>query len=248
MADPIHQFMITPIFEDRFTDFNLAYTNSSLWMTIGAVTAIMFLTLAIRKKELIPGRLQASAEMLYEFVASMVRDNIGSKGRKYFPLIFTLFIIVLMGNVLGLLPYAFTYTSHIIVTFALAFSIFLMVTVLGFVNHGIGFLKMFVPPGVPFVLLILIVPIEILSFMIRPVTLAMRLFANMLAGHLMLKVFAGFSVMMAGMGTFGVLAGLVPMGFNIAMLLLELLVAALQAYIFAILSCIYLKDTVDLHH
>lgn len=246
--DPIHQFQIVSLLEDRFTGYNLDFTNSSLMMAFGVITSIVFLVVANRKKDLVPGRLQAVAEMLYEFVASMVRDNIGSKGRKYFPLIFTLFIVVLMGNVLGLLPYAFTYTSHIIVTFALAFSIFLMVTILGFVNHGVSFLKMFVPPGVPFVLLILIVPIEILSFMIRPVTLAMRLFANMLAGHLMLKVFAGFSVMMAGAGTFGVLAGLVPMGFNIAMLLLELLVAGLQAYIFAILSCIYLKDTVDLHH
>lgn len=248
MADPIHQFVITPIFEDHFTGFNLAFTNSSLWMAISAVTAIVFLMLAIRKKELVPGRLQAVAEMMYRFMASMVHDNIGSKGHQYFPLVFTLFVIVLMGNVLGLLPYSFTFTSHLIVTFALAFSVFLVVSIFGFVNHGIGFLRMFVPPKVPLVLLILIVPIEVLSFIIRPVTLAMRLFANMLAGHLMLKVFAGFSVMMAGMGTVGIFSGLIPMGFNVALLLLELLVAALQAYIFAILSCIYLKDTIDLHH
>lgn len=247
-ADPTHQFLIKPLIDFEFSGVNLSYTNSSLWMTIGAVTAVLWLALSIRKKELVPGRAQAMAEMLYEFVASMVRDNVGSKGRQYFPLIFTLFMVVLMGNVLGLLPYSFTYTSHIIVTLALALVIFCTVTIFGFVNHGLHFLSLFAPPGVPLALQFLIVPIELLSFCIRPITLALRLFANMMAGHLMLKVFAGFSVMMAGIGAGGVVAGIIPMGFNVAILLLELLVAVLQAYIFAILSCIYLKDTVDLHH
>ena len=248
MADPIKQFVITPIIPFEVSGIDLSFTNSSLWMVIGAVTASAFLMLSIQKQSLVPGRLQAMSEMMYEFVAGMVRDNVGSHGRQYFPMIFTLFIVVLMGNVLGLIPYSFTYTSHIIVTGALALSIFLIVTVMGFVNHGLKFLTLFTPPGVPFVMQLLIVPIEVLSFLIRPATLSLRLFANMMAGHLMLKVFAGFSVMMLGLGGVGLVAGLIPMFFNVALYMLELLVAALQAYIFAILSCIYLKDTVDLHH
>jgi len=248
-TDPTHQFVIQPILDiEPVMGMDLSYTNSSLWMTIGAVLSILFLVFSTRNKELVPGRAQAVSEMLYEFVASMVRDNVGSKGRQYFPLIFTIFMIVLMGNVLGLLPYSFTYTSHIIVTFALALTIFITVTIFGFVNHGLHFLSLFSPPGVPLALQFLIVPIELLSFLIRPVTLALRLFANMMAGHLMLKVFAGFSTMMVGLGIGGVVAGIIPMAFNVAILMLELLVAVLQAYIFAILSCIYLKDTVDLHH
>ncbi len=248
MADPIHQFVITPIIPFEVSGMDLSFTNSSLWMVIGAVTSSLFLMLAIQKQALIPGRLQAFSEMLYEFVAGMVRENVGSHGRQYFPLIFTVFIIVLMGNVLGLIPYSFTYTSHIIVTGVLALMIFLLVTAMGFFNHGLKFLTLFTPPGVPLVMQFLIVPIEILSFMIRPATLSLRLFANMMAGHLMLKVFAGFSTMMLGLGGIGLIAGLIPMFFNVALYSLELLVAVLQAYIFAILSCIYLKDTVDLHH
>lgn len=248
MADPIHQFVITPIIPFEVGGIDLSFTNSSLWMAIGAITAATFLILATRKKALVPGRLQVSAEMLYEFIASMIRENTGPKGRQYFPLIFTIFIIVLMGNVLGLLPYSFTYTSHIIVTFLLAAVIFVTVTILGIVNHGTKFFSLFAPSGVPLALQFLIVPIELLSFLIRPVTLSVRLFANMVAGHLMLKVFAGFSTMVLGLGLGGVVVGLVPMFFNVAIFALELLVALLQAYIFAILSAIYLKDTVDLHH
>lgn len=246
--DPIHQFQITSLVDFSAAGFNLSFTNSSLWMAIGAVASTAFLMAAMRKQALVPGRMQALSEMLYEFVAGMVRENVGSHGRQYFPLIFTLFIVVLMGNLLGLLPYSFTYTSHIIVTGALALMIFLIVTAFGFFNHGLKFLTLFTPPGVPFVMQLLIVPIEVLSFLIRPATLSLRLFANMMAGHLMLKVFAGFSTMMLGLGGIGLVAGLVPMAFNVALYSLELLVAVLQAYIFAILSCIYLKDTVDLHH
>ncbi|MCD8497161.1 MAG: F0F1 ATP synthase subunit A [Alphaproteobacteria bacterium] len=248
MADPIHQFQIFPIIPLYVGDMDLSFTNSSLWMTIAAVTSCTFLILATQKKALVPGRMQAFAEILYEFVASMIRENTGAEGRRYFPVIFTIFMIVLMGNVLGLIPYSFTYTSHIIVTGVLALLIFAMVTVLGFVNHGTHFLSLFSPPGVPFALKLFIVPIEVLSFIIRPVTLSVRLFANMLAGHLMLKVFAGFSTMLAAVGFGGVLAGFVPMIFNVALYALELLVALMQAYIFAILSSIYLKDTLDLHH
>lgn len=249
MADPIHQFVITPIIPFEVGGVDLSFTNSSLWMTIGALLSITYLTLATRKKALVPGRLQVSAEMLYEFIAGMIRENTGPKGRQYFPLIFTIFVIVLMGNLLGLVPYSFTYTSHIIVTFILASIIFLTVTILGFVKNGTQFFTLFAPPGVPVVLLLLLVPIELLSFLIRPITLSVRLFANMVAGHLLLKVFAGFSTMMiVGMGSAGIVAGMLPMLFNVAIYALEFLVALLQAYIFAILSAIYLKDTVDLHH
>ena len=248
MADPIHQFVVKPIVPFEMAGLDLSFTNSSLWMVLGAITSIVFLSLATRKKALVPGRLQVSAEMMYEFVAGMIRENTGPKGRQYFPLIFTLFVVVLMGNVLGLIPYSFTYTSHIIVTFALAAMIFFTVTIFGIINHGFKFFTLFAPAGVPLALQFLIVPIEILSFMIRPITLSVRLFANMVAGHLMLKVFAGFSTMLLGLGLGGIALGLVPMFFNVAIYALELLVALLQAYIFAILSAIYLKDTVDLHH
>ncbi|MCB1531287.1 MAG: F0F1 ATP synthase subunit A [Alphaproteobacteria bacterium] len=248
MADPIHQFVITPIIPFEVSGFDLSFTNSSLWMVIGGVCASLFLMMGSREKALVPGRMQAFSEMFYEFVAGMIRDNTGPEGRRYFALIFTIFVTVLMGNVLGLLPYSFTYTSHIVVTMTLALLIFFTVTVLGLVNHGTKFFSLFIPPDVPAVLLLLIVPIEVLSFIIRPVTLSVRLFANMVAGHLMLKVFAGFSTMVLALGMGGVLLGFIPMVLNVAIYALELLVALLQAYIFAILSAIYLKDTLDLHH
>lgn len=249
MADPIHQFEIQPIIPFAAGGLDLSYTNSALWMTIAAVVSITYFMISTRRKALVPGRGQAFSEMMYEFVAGMVRDNTGPKGRQYFPMIFTVFIVVLMGNVLGLIPYSFTYTSHIIVTFALAFVIFMMVTIFGIINNGFKFFSLFVPPGVPLPLLVLIVPIEILSFLIRPVTLSVRLFANMVAGHILLKVFAGFGAsLLIALGGAGLAIGIVPMLFNVAIYGLELLVAFLQAYIFAILSAIYLKDTVDLHH
>jgi F-type H+-transporting ATPase subunit a len=199
------------------------------------------MSIATRKQAIVPGRMQVFAENMYEFVASMIRDNIGSQGRQFFPLIFTVFMVVLMGNMLGMIPYSFTYTSHIAVTMGLALAIFLLVTILGFVRHGLHFFTLFCPAGVPWALKPLIIPIEILSYLIRPVTLSVRLFANMMAGHLMLKVFAGFSVAM------GVGLGILPMFFNVALIGFEFLIAFLQAYVFTILSCIYLKDAIDLH-
>ena len=241
MADPIHQFEIHPIIPLNVAGIDISFTNSSLWMAIAVVTSIVLMSLATRKQAIVPGRLQVFAENMYEFVASMIRDNIGSQGRQFFPLIFTVFMVVLMGNMLGMLPYSFTYTSHIAVTMGLALAIFLMVTVLGFVRHGLHFFTLFCPAGVPWALKPLIIPIEILSYLIRPVTLSVRLFANMMAGHLMLKVFAGFSVAM------GVGLGILPMFFNVALIGFEFLIAFLQAYVFTILSCIYLKDAIDLH-
>lgn len=248
MADPIHQFEIQRIVEFQVGGMDLSYTNSALWMTIGVLVSTMFLSMAMSRKSLVPGRMQVLAEMLYEFVAGMIRENIGSEGRKYFPLVFTLFIVVLMGNVLGLIPYSFTYTSHIVVTFALAAMIFLAVLVLGLARHGMHFFSLFLPPGVPMWLWPLIIPIEIISFLIRPVTLSVRLFANMMAGHLMLKVFAGFSVAMVGAGLVGVIGSALPLVFNTILIAFELLVALIHAYVFSVLACIYLKDTVELEH
>lgn len=249
MASPIHQFNITPIIPFEVGGVDLSFTNSALWMAIGALLSCTYFIVATRKKALVPDRLQVTAEMFYEFIAGMIRENTGPKGRQFFPVIFTLFIVVLMGNMLGLIPYAFTYTSHIIVTFMLAAMIFFMVTIFGFINHGTKFLSVFVPSGVPLPLLILIVPIELLSFLIRPITLSVRLFANMVAGHLMLKVFAGFSTMLlVGLGAGGIVVGILPMLFNVGIYMLEVLVALLQAYVFAVLSAIYLKDAVELHH
>ena len=196
----------------------------------------------MRQRALVPGRLQSVAELGYEFIAGMVRDNVGSAGKKYFPFVLTLFIFILLCNLLGLVPYSFTPTSHIIVTFAMAAVVFVGVTVIGFVKHGAHFLSFFVPQGVPFALLLLLVPIEIISYFVRPFSLSIRLFANMLAGHTMLKVFGGFVVML------GVLAGWAPLAFLVAFTGLELLIAFLQAYVFAILTCLYLNDAIHLHH
>jgi F-type H+-transporting ATPase subunit a len=248
VSNPIQQFEITPLINLSVGSLDISYTNSSLWMSIAVVVATVSLSFAMRRKALVPGRMQVFAEGIYGFVANMIRENIGAKGSQYFPLIFTLFVIVLLGNMLGMIPYSFTYTSHIIVTAALAFFIFFIVVLIGIFKHGFSFFSLFLPPGVPWWLIPLIIPIEIMSFMIRPVTLSVRLFANMIAGHIMLKVFAGFSVGMAAAGGYLAFAGIGPMLFNTVLIGFELLIAFLQAYVFAILSCIYLKDTVELEH
>lgn len=249
-SDPLHQFVIEPYIPLHIpgTGIDVSFTNSALWMAIAAVVSMAFLTFSMRDRALIPGRAQIFSEMMYEFIAGMIRENIGPQGRQYFPLVFTLFVVVLMGNMLGLVPWSFTYTSHLIVTGVLAMLIFVTVMLIGLFRHGFHFFALFVPPGVPWWLLPLIVPIELLSFFVRPVTLSVRLFANMMAGHLMLKVFAGFSVAMLGLGAGGFVAGLLPMFFNVALITFEVLIAFLQAYVFTILTCIYLKDTIEIHH
>jgi len=248
VADPIKQFVVKTIVPLEIGGADVSFTNSAMWMVAGVLLSTFFLTYFMRRKSLVPDRGQVIAEMLYEFVANMIRENIGSKGRQYFPLIFSLFIIVLMGNLLGMIPYSFTYTSHIIVTMALALMVFFIVIVVGVIRNGFQFFTLFVPPGVPLWLCPIIVPLEIMSFLARPVTLAVRLFANMMAGHLILKVFAGFSVAMLSLGVGGFVAGLVPMFFNVIFIAFEILIALLHAYVFTVLSCIYLKDSVDLHH
>ena len=237
----MHQFEIQRLIPLDLFGFDASFTNSALFMTIAAVLITLLMLFAMRNGSLVPGRLQSVAELSYEFVANMVRDNVGKDGMKYFPFIFTLFMFVLALNMLGMVPYSFTVTSHIIVTFALAAFIFVGVTLIGFWKHGIGFLKFFVPSGVPFIMLPLLVVIEVISYLTRPVSLSVRLFANMMAGHTMLKVFGSFVVAL------GLLGGWAALAFMVAFTGLEILVAFLQAYVFAILTCIYLNDALHMH-
>jgi F-type H+-transporting ATPase subunit a len=242
MASPLHQFEIHPIVPFELNGWNLAFTNSALFMVLTVLVSTVLMTVPMVRQRLIPGRWQSIPEMLYEFISGVIRDVIGPAGMKYLPLVFTLFMMVFIGNMLGMIPYGFTVTSHIIVTAALGVLVISIVTIMGIVNHGWHFLSLFAPSGLPKVMYILLIPIEIISFLSRPITLAVRLCANMTAGHTVLKVFAMFSVMM------GAFFGLAPMLLNCAIVALELLVAVLQAYIFTILTCVYLKDAIELHH
>jgi F-type H+-transporting ATPase subunit a len=238
--NPLHQFTIERLIPIHIGSLDASYTNSALLMTIAVVLITAFVVLTTRRPALVPGRWQSVSEMLYEFVADMVDDNVGEEGRQYFPFLFTLFMFILFGNLLGMIPYSFTFTSHIVVTFALAAIVFIGVTLIGVIRHGFRFFSLFVPHGVPKVLLLLLVPIELLSYCIRPFTLSIRLFANMMAGHTMLAIFASF---VAALG----IAGILPLAVDVALVLLEILVAVLQAYVFAILTCLYLADALHLH-
>ena len=240
MASPLKQFEIKTIAPIEIGGVDVSFTNSSLFMAIIITAITLFLVLGMRKKALIPGRWQSLAELSYEFIASLVRDNVGKAGRAYFPFVFSLFMFILFANVIGLIPYAFTVTSHIIVTFALATVVFLGVTVIALVKHGLKFFTYFLPKGTPLYMAPLLVLIEIVSYLARPVTLSLRLFANMMAGHTMLKVFAGFVV---ALGYFGA----APMAVLIPLYMLELIVALLQAFVFTILTCLYLHDAIHLH-
>ena len=241
--NPMHQFEVYRLGpEINLGPANLSFTNASLFMVISAATILFFLFFGTKKKSLVPSKIQLVTEMTYSFIAKMINDTAGSAAKPFFPFIFTLFMFVLFCNMVGMLPYSFTVTSHIIVTFALAAIVFIGVTIIGFIKHGIKYLELFVPKGVPFVLLPLIVIIEIISYLSRPVSLSVRLFANMMAGHTMLKVFGGFVI------SLGLLGGWLPLSFSVALTGLEILVAFLQAYVFAILTCIYLNDALNLHH
>jgi F-type H+-transporting ATPase subunit a len=237
---PLEQFHIERLIPIHIGGLDVSYTNSALLMTVAVALITALLVLGTRQRALVPGRWQSLAEMSYEFVADMVETNVGHGGREFFPFVFTLFMFILFANFLGMIPYAYTVTSQIVVTFALAAVVFIGVTIIGIVRHGFRFLRLFVPQGVPAPLLLLLVPIELLSYFIRPFTLAIRLFANMLAGHTMLAIFAGFA---ASIGLLGIL----PLGIDILLVALEVLVAALQAYVFAILTCLYLSDAIHLH-
>ena len=242
-TNPMHQFNVYRIGpEISLGKVDISFTNASLFMIISALTIISVLFVGTRRKAIVPTKIQLLTELSYTLVSKMISDTAGSKAKPYFPFVFSLFMFVLFCNMLGMLPYSFTVTSHIIVTFALAAVIFVGVTIIGFVNHGAGYLKLFIPSGVPLFLLPLIVIIEIISYLSRPVSLSVRLFANMMAGHTMLKVFGGFVI------SLGILGGLLPLSFTVALTGLEILIAFLQAYVFAILTCIYLNDALNLKH
>ena len=240
MAGPLEQFEIKPLADLSVGGIDVSFTNSALWMVIAAVLVTCFMTMSMRRGALVPGRWQGAAEVMYEFVANMLKDNVGSAGRKYFPFIFTLFMFVMFGNLLGMIPHTFTFTSHIAVNFALALVIFIGVTVIGFMRHGTHYFRMFFPEGAPIATAIILIPIEIISYFSRPFSLAIRLFANMTVGHIMLKVIGGF------VGLIGIL-GVLPFALLTGITVLEFGIAALQAYVFTILTCIYLHDAIHMH-
>lgn len=238
---PLAQFEIKTLVPIEMFGVDASFTNSSLFMVLTVITVSLFLLGGMRRSAIIPGRWQSMAELSYVFIANMVKDNVGSEGRPYFPFIFTIFMFILVGNFWGMMPYSFTFTSHIAVTFAMAFFVFIGVTVIAIAKHKLKFLTFFMPPGVPMVMAPLLVPIEIISYISRPISLSVRLFANMLAGHTLLKVFAGFII------SLGVAAGWLPFVFVVALTGLEFVIAFLQAFVFAILTCLYLNDALHLH-
>ncbi|MBB6467073.1 F0F1 ATP synthase subunit A [Aminobacter anthyllidis] len=246
--DPIHQFQISKLIPIEIGGLDFSFTNSSAFMVATVIVASAFLFLTTSSRGLVPSRLQSVSEMSYEFVASMLRDAAGSQGMRFFPLVFSLFMFVLVANLIGLFPYFFTVTSHLIVTFALALLVIGTVIVYGFMKHGFGFLKLFVPHGVPGILVPLVVLIEVISFLSRPISLSVRLFANMLAGHITLKVFAGFVTSLSAFGAVGVVGSILPLFMTVAITGLEVLVAFLQAYVFAVLTCMYLNDALHPGH
>jgi len=249
MADPIHQFEINKIFTlGHIGGHEIAFTNSVLFMAFTVVGIAALLVGASSPRALVPGRMQSIAEMSYEFVANTIQSTAGKEGMKFFPLVFTLFMFILVANLIGLIPYTFTVTSHIIITALMALIVFLTVIVYGFYKNGLRFFRLFVPSGIPIYILPLIVFIEVLSFLSRPISHSVRLFANMLAGHITLKVFASFITLLGGLGIFGIFGAVLPLILVVALTALELLVAFLQAYVFAILTCIYLNDAIHPGH
>jgi len=246
LASPLAQFEIKSYYPIELMGIDISFTNSSLAMLITSSVIIFFMYMGIRKPSIIPSRLQVMLEISYEFIGNMINDNIGKEGMKYFSFIFTLFMFILLGNLIGMMPYSFTWTSHIIVTFAISFFIFIAVTLIAIAKHGlINFLKFFAPSGVPKPMLILLIPIEVISYLSRPISLSVRLFANMMAGHTLLKVIAGF-VFVLGANSF-IIGGALPIAFLVALTGLEIVIAFLQAYVFAILTCLYINDAIHLH-
>lgn len=241
MANPLEQFTIKTLVPIQLGEIDASLTNAGLFMVLTVAAISLFLSLSMRQRLLVPGRWQSMAEISYEFIAGMIRDNVGSEGRKYFPFVFSLFMFILFANLIGLIPYAFTFTSHIAVTFAMALVVFLGVTVIAIARHGLHFFSFFLPSGIPKIMAPVLVPIEVLSYLSRPISLSIRLFANMMAGHTMMKVFAGFVIPL------GILGGWAPLSVDIALTAFEFLVAFLQAYVFTVLTCLYLNDAINLH-
>ncbi len=249
--DPIHQFHITRIIPIEVGGLDLSFTNSALFMVAVVAVSSAFLIMSTSGRGLVPTRWQSLAEMSYEFVASTLRSSAGNEGMRFFPFVFSIFMFVLMANLIGMFPYFFTVTSHIIVTFALAMLVIGIVVVYGLAKHGMKFFHLFVPAGVPAVLVPLVTLIEVISFLSRPISLSVRLFANMLAGHITLKVFAGFVVSLAAsesLGLLGPITSILPLAMTVALTALEFLVAALQAYVFTVLTCMYLNDALHPSH
>tara|TARA_Y100001960_G_C14641811_1_gene811269 strand:+ start:441 stop:1172 length:732 start_codon:yes stop_codon:yes gene_type:complete len=237
---PLAQFEIKRWIPIEIGNLDVSFTNSSTFMVLTVVFTSAFLILGMRRNALVPGRWQSIVELFYVFIANLLKDTVGSQGRPYFPFVFTVFMFVLVGNLFGMIPYSFTFTSHIVVTFTMALIVFLGVTIIAIAKHKLRFFTFFMPPGVPIVMAPLLVPIEIISYLSRPISLSVRLFANMLAGHTLLKVFAGFVI---SLGMFGVF----PLAFVVALTGLEIVIALLQAFVFTILTCLYLNDALHLH-
>jgi F-type H+-transporting ATPase subunit a len=246
--DPIHQFVINKIIPIEVGGLDFSFTNSALFMVLTVAASSAFLTMATSGRGLVPGRMQSLAEMAYEFVAGTLRSSAGTEGMRFFPMVFSLFMFILVANLFGMFPYGFTVMSQIIVTFALAMLVIGTVVGYGFYRHGFGFLGLFVPHGVPGVLVPLVTAIEVISFLSRPVSLSVRLFANMMAGHTALKVFAGFIASMSAAGALGVAGSILPLAMTVGLTALEFLVAFLQAYVFTVLTCMYLNDAVHPGH
>ena len=246
MASPLAQFEINKLIQLNVGDFDVSFTNSSLAMVLSVVFILTILFFGLKNIKIVPGKIQSLVELSYEFISNMIGDNIGKEGLRYLPFIFTLFFFILIGNLIGMMPLSFTWTSHIIVTFAIAFFIFLAATFIAIFKHGLlKFLGFFAPSGVPKPMLLLLVPIEIISYISRPISLSVRLFANMMAGHTLLKVIGGF-VFVLGANSF-IIGGALPLAFLVALTGLEIVIAFLQAYVFAILTCLYINDAIHLH-
>ena len=240
MESPLHQFEVKTLLPLNLGALDLSFTNSSLFMILSTISILILFLLALSKPKIVPGKIQSLAELSYEFILSLLEENTGPEGRRYLPFILSIFLFVLFGNLLGLIPYGFTFTSQLILTFGLALLVFFLVIIIGFLNHGLKFLKIFLPEGAPLIMAPLLIPIEVISFLSRPVSLSVRLFANMMAGHTMLKVFALFTVSLGVFGFSTVILNSVLIGF-------EFLVAFLQAYVFTVLTCLYLNDAIHLH-
>jgi len=247
--DPIHQFVVQPIFPlPPLAGMDFSFTNAAAYMLLATVTASGFMILAAGKRQLVPGRAQLVAELLYQNIEKLVISSIGKEGMRFFPLVFSLFSFILVANMIGMFPYAFTVTAQIVVTGALALLVFATVTLYGLWRHGFKFFRLFMPSGIPGYLAPIIVPIELISYFSRPISHSVRLFAVMLAGHITLKVFTGFVVDLSGLGPLGVVAAIAPMLMAIGITALELLMSAIQAYIFTMLTCMYLNDAIHPSH
>jgi F-type H+-transporting ATPase subunit a len=248
--EPIHQFQLEKLFTiGHIGNQEIVFTNSSAYMFLAVALTALLMIGGVAGRQLVPGRFQSMAEIAYEFVASTVRSTAGAEGMKFFPLVFSLFMFICVSNLVGIIPYAFTISSHLIVTAALALLVFFTVLIYGLYKNGLKFFKIFVPSGIPIFILPLVVFIEVFSFFLRPISHSVRLFANMLAGHIALKVFAGFVALLGvSLGAVGWIGGVAPLALTVAIYALEILVAFLQAYVFAILTCIYLNDAIHPGH